>query len=120
MRPHRHVDTRWEFGRDGCLAYCRACKQWRTIFDTRFDATGHLLGPWPNPPEGSFQYQMDKLRREIKDLGWDILEAAGIPRLVDWLDMMLLRWRLMRNLRRHHRRNKEPWDDGHGDSWPPC
>ncbi len=49
---------------------------------------------------------MDKLRREAKDIGWDILEAAGIPRLVSWLDMLVLRWRLMRNLRRHNRQSK--------------
>lgn len=47
---------------------------------------------------------MDLLRREAKEMGWRIVEAFGIPRLVAWLDMMILRWRLMRNIQRHHRR----------------
>ena len=106
-QAHRHVDTRWEFSREGARVYCRDCKRWRTTIETGFDpGDGHLLGPWPNPPEGSFQYQMDKLRRQVEDLGWAILEATPIPRLVDWLDMLVLRWRLMINIRRHHRQFK--------------
>ncbi len=47
---------------------------------------------------------MDEVRYRCRELGWAILEAARIPKLVAWLDMMILRWRLMRNVRRHHRR----------------
>lgn len=54
----------------------------------------------------TFQEAMDDLRRKVNDLGWLILEEAGIPKLVAWLDMIIFRWRLKRNVRRHHRRFK--------------
>lgn len=107
MSDHVHTDTRWNFSREGVEVYCRDCKRWRTTFETFYQAEdGHLLEAWPGPPEGSFQYQMNKLRDRIRELGWAIVDTAGIPRLVGWLDMMILRWRLMRNIRRHHRQFK--------------
>lgn len=56
--------------------------------------------------EPTLQEEMDLLRREAKEMGWRFVEALGIPRLVAWLDMMILRWRLMKNIRNHHRRYK--------------
>ncbi len=100
-QAHRHVDTRFHFSREGSRAYCRDCKKWRTTFETGWQpADGSILGPWPNPPEGSFQYQMDRLRRQVEDLGWAILDAAKIPELVRWLDILVLRWELRRQTRR--------------------
>ena len=100
-QAHRHVDTRWEFSREGARAYCRDCKKWRTTIETGWrPEDGYVLGPWPDPPEGTFQFQMDKLRRQVEDLGWAILEATPIPRLVDWLELLILRWRLRWKTRR--------------------
>jgi hypothetical protein len=94
-QAHRHVDTRFHFSREGSRAYCRDCKKWRTTFETGWQPEdGYILGPWPNPPKGSFQWQTDRLRQEIRELSWDILEAAGIPRLVRWLEIFILRCRI--------------------------
>jgi hypothetical protein len=84
---HRHIDTRWEFGREGVSVYCRECKRWRTLFETGYDpADGLLLNAWPGPEPGTFEYQMDKLRRQVRELGLAIVDASGLERLVEWLE----------------------------------
>lgn len=107
-QEHRHVDTRFHFSREGSRAYCRDCKKWRTTFETGWrPEDGYLLGPWPNPPEGSFQYQMDELRRRLRELGWSILDAAKIPELVNWLSIVALKWRIRRKTRHLNIKFKE-------------
>ena len=49
-------------------------------------ADGHLLEAWPGPPPGTFQYEMDKLRRQVRELAAEILDATGLERLVEWLE----------------------------------
>lgn len=89
---HQHIDTRWNFSREGVEVYCRECKRWRTLFETGYDPSdGRLLEPWPGPPPGTFEYQMDKLRRQVRELGLAIVEASRIDRFVEWLEGGLLR-----------------------------
>lgn len=93
--------------REGLWKRCGICNRWIQTIDTGWrPKDGYVLGPFPEPMPETFQAQMDDLRRQVRELGWDIAEASGIPRLVAWLDMMIFRWRLMRNIRRHHRRKE--------------
>ena len=101
MSEHRHIDTRWNFSREGVRVYCRDCKKWRTTFETGYQPEdGAILADWPGPPPGSFQAQMDDLRRRLRELGWAIVDAARIPDLVAWLDLVILKWELRRQTRR--------------------
>jgi len=43
---------------------------------------------------------MDRLRRQVQDLGWKILGAARIPELVTWLDIFFLKLELRWQTRR--------------------
>lgn len=50
-QAHRHVDTRWNFSREGARAYCRDCKKWRTIFETGYRPDdGTFRRAWPRRP----------------------------------------------------------------------
>lgn len=78
-------------------------KTWREISDlapTDCDCGASKVGP------PTLQEQMKTLRRQLRELGWAIVDAAGIPKLVEWIDMVIFRWRLKRNVRRHHRQVK--------------
>jgi len=49
----------------------------------------------------TFNSEMEELRRRVREFGWLMLEEMRIPQLVKWLDMVIFRWRLRRNIRRH-------------------
>lgn len=103
MSEHEHeFSGSMKASRLGLWKWCRTCSKWIQTIDTGWSEKlgGEILGAEVR----TFQSEMDELRYRCRELGRDILEAAGIPRLVAWLDMMILRWRLMRNIRRHHRR----------------
>ncbi len=86
--------------REGMWKWCRTCSRWIQTIDTGWTPElGEILGAEIK----TFQGEMDELRYRCRKLGRLILEEAGIPKLVAWLDMVIFRWRLKRNIRRHPR-----------------